>query len=112
MQLTQLFIGLGNKPFLMVLAPSNHVDGKDAPEVELAKTYRIPAGQALLLHLGTWHDFPIAAEDEATVITMSSEEVVEALATMGAPREMDHGDVRKLDVVARTGTRLVISYPA
>jgi ureidoglycolate lyase len=111
MHLTQMFIGLGSKPFLMVLAPPNHVDGKDVPDVELARTYRIPAGQALLLHLGTWHDFPIAAEDDATVITMNSEEVVDALVTMGAPGEMDHGDVRKLDVAARTGTQLVISYP-
>ena len=111
MHLSQLFIGLGSKPFLMVLAPPNHAEGKTVPDVDKVKTYRIPAGQALLLHLGTWHDFPIAAEDEATVITMNSEEVVDALATMGAPKEMDHGDVYKLDVAARTGTQLVIHYP-
>jgi ureidoglycolate lyase len=100
MHLTQTFIGLGTKPFLMVLAPPNHVDGKDTPDVESARTYRIPAGLALLLHLGTWHEFPIAAEDEATVITMNSEELA---------RETRAYETR--DVAAWSGSRLVISYP-
>jgi ureidoglycolate lyase len=111
MHLSQLFIGLGGKPFLMVLAPPNHAEGRDVPDVDQAKTYRIPAGQALLLHLGTWHDFPIAAEDEATVITMNSEEVVQALADMPAPSEMRQGDVYKIDVAQRTGVQLIIRYP-
>jgi ureidoglycolate lyase len=111
MHLSQLFIGLGNKPYLMVLAPPNHDHGKDTPDVDQAKTYRIPPGTALLLHLGTWHDFPIAAEDEATVITMNSEEVVQALADMPAPAEMRQGDVYKINVAERTGVQLVIKYP-
>lgn len=111
MGLSQLFIGLGSKDFLMVLAPPNHTEGTMVPDVERAKTYRIPAGHALLLHLGTWHDFPIAAEDEATVITMNSEEVVDALAAMGTPGEMNHGDVYKIEITPRTATRLVVRYP-
>jgi ureidoglycolate lyase len=111
MHLSQLFIGLGDKPYLMVLAPPNHTEGKDAPDVDKAKTYRILPGQALLLHLGTWHDFPIAAEDEATVITMNSEEVVDALTKMPEPGEMHQGDVYKIDVVAHTATQLVLRYP-
>jgi ureidoglycolate lyase len=111
MHLSQLFIGLGNKPYLMVLAPPNHEQGKDTPDVDQAKTYRIPPGTALLLHLGTWHDFPIAAEDEATVITMNSEEVVQALAEMPAPAEMRQGDVYKINVAERTGVQLVVQYP-
>jgi len=109
--LSQLFIGLGQKPYLMVLAPPNHAQGCETPDLAQARTYRIPAGAALLLHLGTWHDFPIAAEDEATIITMNSEEVVQALASMPAPAEMQHGDVYKIDVAQRTGTQLVVRYP-
>ena len=111
LHLSQLFIGLGQKPYLMVLAPPNHVQGHDTPDLAEVKTYRIPGGMALLLHLGTWHDFPIAAEDEATVITMNSEEVVQALVNMPAPGEMQQGDVYKIDVARRTGTELVLHYP-
>lgn len=62
--------------------------------------------RCLLLHFATRHDFPIAAEDEADEL----EELVDAPAIMGAPGELDHNHVRKLDVHVRTGRQLVISY--
>lgn len=37
---------------------------------------------------GTWHDFPRAMEKPVVVMTMNSEEVVDALAQAGSAREM------------------------
>jgi ureidoglycolate lyase len=55
----------------------------------------------LLLHLGTWHDFPIACERPVVVLTANSEEVVEALASMEDAHEMNQGDVFKISLPQR-----------
>jgi ureidoglycolate lyase len=59
-----------------------------------------------MLKVGTWHDFPIAPGGPITVLTMNSDEVVEALRQMKEPGEMDAGDVFKLDIPQRTGVHL------
>jgi ureidoglycolate lyase len=57
----------------------------------------------LLLHAGTWHDFPIAVDRPVTLLLANSEEVVEALRTAGRPRELDEGDVQKVSLPLRFG---------
>lgn len=41
---------------------------------------------------GTWHDFPKAVTSPVVVITMNSEEVVDALAAAGCARPMGTGN--------------------
>lgn len=101
--MTQLFIGLGQEPFVMVLAPPNHESGKDTPDLEQAQALRFPAGHALLLHLGTWHDFPIACDRPVVILTANSDEVVTALSQMQEPNEMNQGDVFKISLPQRLG---------
>jgi len=105
MRMTQLFIGLGSTPFVMVLAPPN---AKDTPDVEHAVAYRFPGGHGILIHKGTWHDFPMAIREPVTVLTANSEEVVQALASMKEPREMDHGDVYKIELQKRLGRTILV----
>jgi len=99
MRMTQLFVGLGQEPFIMVMAPPNHP--KAAPDLDKVQALRFPAGHGLLLHLGTWHDFPIACERPVVVLTANSEEVVEALASMKDAHEMNQGDVFKISLPQR-----------
>jgi len=99
MRMTQLFVGLGQEPFIMVMAPPNHP--KAAPDLDKVQALRFPAGHGLLLHLGTWHDFPIACERPVVVLTANSEEVVEALASMKGAQEMNQGDVFKISLPQR-----------
>jgi ureidoglycolate lyase len=106
MHMTQLFVPLGLEPFAMVLAPPNHERGAQTPDIDTVTAFAIPPGHALLLHIGTWHDFPIAPAGPITILTMNSDEVVEALRQMPAPGEMDFGDVFKIDVQRRTGAQL------
>ncbi len=107
MRMTQLFLGLGTTPFVMVLAPPNE---RETPDLEKAVAYRIPGGHGILIHKGTWHDFPMAIQDPVTVLTANSEEVVKALASMKEPREMDHGDVFKVDLQKRLGRTVVVQF--
>jgi ureidoglycolate lyase len=109
LNMTQLFIGLGDQRFAMVLGTPNHEAGEDLPRLEDLRCFVFPPGHGIMLHLGTWHDFPLCVDQPVTVLTMNSPEVVEALASMAAPAEMAHGDVYKLDISARTEQRVVVS---
>jgi len=109
LNMTQLFIGLGDQPFAMVLGKPNHEVGEDLPGLDSLRCFVFPPGHGIMLHVGTWHDFPLCVQEPVTVLTMNSPEVVEALAGMAEPGEMAHGDVYKLDVQARTGQRVVVA---
>ncbi len=103
MNMTQLFIGLGDQPFAMVLGKPNHAQGAKAPDLAQVKCFIFPAGHGIMLHKGTWHDFPLCVKDPVTVLTANSPEVVDALASMASASEMDHGDVYKIEIKKHTG---------
>ena len=103
MDMTQLFIGLGDQPFAMVLGKPNHSEGKKTPDLDQVKCFVLPAGHGIMIHKGTWHDFPLAVDKPVTVLTANSPEVVDALASMSDASEMDHGDVYKIEIQKHTG---------
>ena len=106
MRMTQLFIGLGDAPLAMVLGrPCDAA----TPELEHLRTFVFPPGHGIMIHRGTWHDFPMAIDRPVTVLTANSEEIVAALVSQNDPDEMDRGDVYKIDVVRRTGKQLRVA---
>ncbi len=106
MHMTQMFIGLGQAPFIMVMAPPNHQNSKNLPDLNQVKALRFPAGYGLLLHLGTWHDFPIACDRPVIILTANSDEVVTALSQMQTPDEMNQGDVYKISLPKRLNCKI------
>jgi ureidoglycolate lyase len=104
--LTQLFVGLGGNEFSMILTPPNHDAGAELPDLSAAVTLRLPPSSALLLHRGTWHDFPLATGGPVTLLIANSQEVVDALQAAGHPRELQEGDVRKVSLPDRFGAYL------
>ncbi|MBW4644403.1 MAG: ureidoglycolate lyase [Goleter apudmare HA4340-LM2] len=103
LHMTQMFIALGQSPFIMVLAPPNHTHGENLPDLNQVQALRFPPGHGLLLHLGTWHDFPIACDRPVVILTANSDEVVTALSQMQSPGEMNQGDVYKISLPKRLG---------
>jgi len=96
MNLTQLFVGIGKNDFVVVLGKPTHPSM--LPDISSVKAFRIPAGYGILLHLGTWHDFPFAYNEPVTVLTLNSDEVINALGSLETAREMNEGDVFKIDL--------------
>ena len=110
LNMTQIFVGLGSTPFAMVLGKPNQGSGENIPRLEEVRAFRIPAGQGVMIYLGTWHDFPMSIGDPVTVMTMNSDEVVTALANAQSADEMDDGDVYKIDIHRRTGHVLRVPF--
>ena len=109
LKMTQLFIGLGDQPFAMIVGKPNHGAGENIPRLEDLRCFIFPPGHGIMLYKGSWHDFPLAVNHPVTCLTMNSEEVVEALAGMKEPTEMGHGDVYKIDVKKRTDTAIFVN---
>lgn len=104
-----MFLPLGGEPCVLVLGLP--CEG-DKPDPATFRAFRVNAGDGAIIHLGaftlpgcvhallhssfacliacagTWHDFPKAVSAPVVVITMNSEEVVDALATAGSARPM------------------------
>ena len=110
LNMTQIFVGVGSTPFAMVLGKPNQGSGENIPRLEDVRAFRIPAGQGVMIYLGTWHDFPMSIGDPVTVMTMNSDEVVTALANAQSADEMDDGDVYKIDIHRRTGHVLRVPF--
>ncbi len=103
LRMTQLFLGLGDAPLAPVLGKPNHHTGAQVPDLDSVRAFVLPPGHGVMLHAGTWHDFPMALDRPVTTLTMNSAEVVEALASQQGAEEMDRGDVYKIDILRRTG---------
>ena len=102
--LTQLFICLGDQPFAIILGKSTiH---SSSPNLDDLVCFKIPAGHGIMIHKGTWHDFPLAIDLPVTCLTMNSEKIVKALASMKESAEMNHGDVEKIDIMKRLGVQV------
>jgi ureidoglycolate lyase len=105
-RLTQLFVGLGDAPMAMVLGQPT---AGPTPDLASVVAFVFPPGHGIMLHKGTWHDFPLALDRPVTVLVMNSAEVVEALAAQKTPAEMDRCDVYKIAVANRLGRTVRVS---
>jgi ureidoglycolate lyase len=111
LRMTQLFVGLGSAPLVMVLGKPTHERGLATPDLSDVRAFKLEPGHGVMIHRGTWHDFPMAYDAPVTVLTMNSEEVVQALASAKSADEMDTGDVFKIDIARRLGVQLVTEIP-
>lgn len=105
--LTQVFIGLGNIPFVMVLGEPT---SESVPDLTRVKAFYFPGGHGVMLWQKVWHDFPLAVSEPVTIFTINSEEVVDALASQPVPQDMATGDVYKLHVKTHTGKTIRVSF--
>jgi ureidoglycolate lyase len=112
LHMTQMFIALGQAPFIMVMAPPNHEIDENLPNLKQAQALRFPPGYGLLLHIGTWHDFPIACDRPVVILTANSDEVVTALSQMQTPDEMNQGDVYKISLPKRLNYEIHLDVDA
>jgi ureidoglycolate lyase len=106
LHLTQMFVPIGTASYIMVLAPPNHDAGDELPDLDQMAALRF-SGAGLLLHQGTWHDFPLACGEPVSFVIGNSAEVIDTLAACAGPTELDTGDVFKIRLADRLGVELV-----
>ncbi len=96
---TQTFIPLGGAPFIAVLgAPT----AGPQPDPATVRAFRFDGSSGIMLHIGTWHEFPFAVRGYADVVVLLRRETMSNLEV----RENDEaigGDLEKRNLEARLG---------
>ena len=101
---TQAFIPLGGKPFLAVLAPPTETE---LPDLDQARAFLFDGQAGLLMHVGTWHEFPFALVDGTQLVVVLRNETMAALREENVIDGEAFGpDLDKKDIVRRLGVTL------
>jgi ureidoglycolate lyase len=103
---TQTFLPLGGRPFLMVLAPPS--PDAEMPDLAQAKAMLFDGSGGLMLHIGTWHEFPFALVDGSSVVVAIRRDTVRDLKNVVC-NEAQGPDLDKKDIVARAGVEIRIT---
>jgi ureidoglycolate lyase len=101
---TQTFIPLGGKPFLAVLAPPTE---GEMPDLDAARALLFDGSAGIALHIGTWHEFPMALVDDTDVIVLIRRDTVRDLQHVQG-NEARGPDLDKKDIAARAGVSLEV----
>ena len=72
-----------------------------------ARAFLFDGDAGVALHLGTWHEFPLALQDDTNVIVLIRRDTVRDLAKVDG-NEAHGPDLDKKDIVARTGITLTV----
>ena len=107
-QHTQTFIPLGGKPYVMLLAPP--CTG-DMPDLNAVRALRFEGDTGLCMHIGTWHEFPFALEDDTDLIVVLSSQVTEDLQHRAENGIEAFGpDLDKKDMTLRAAVVFVLDF--
>lgn len=101
---TQTFVPLGGKPFLLVLAPPNDAE---LPDLDAARAILFDGSAGFCMHLGTWHEFPLAVLDDTSLLILIRRDTSRDL-TRVVGNEAHGPDLDKKDLWARTGQRVMV----
>lgn len=102
---TQSFFPLGGRPFLMVLAPPGP---GEVPVLEEARALIFDGSAGLMLHLGTWHEFPLALVDGTSLIIAIRRDTARDLQHIEG-NEARGPDLDKKDLAARLGVTIEVA---
>jgi len=106
----QAFVAL-EQPFIScVAAPDcDLVDG--VPAFDQVHAFIIPAGQAVQIHKGAWHEPPFAIVDQSYTLITSHQALTAGLGlALDGKGEIGDLDVDKRNVLERTGKQLRIAF--
>jgi len=104
---TQTFLPLGGKPYVAVLgAPT---DG-EMPDMDRLEAFRFEGNSGLCMHIGTWHEFPFALEEDTQMVVILRNETTRNLSAENVKDdEARGGDLDKKNLLKRTGTILELT---
>lgn len=106
---TQMFIPLGGKPFVAVMAPPT--DG-EMPNLDEMRAFLFDGTAGFAMHIGTWHEFPFPIHDDTNVIVVLRGETTRDLRSENVFENEAHGpDLDKKDLVARAKVVFAIEMP-
>lgn len=103
---TQTFVPLEGKSFILVMAPPNE---EQLPDISRVKAFRFNGDCGFMMHVGTWHEFPFALEDQTDLVVVLSAQTREDLGNKTEDGNEAFGkDLQKQDILSRMNVELVL----
>ena len=104
---TQAFVPLSGRPFVMVMAPPT---AGDLPDPAAAQALLFDGTAGFSLHIGTWHEFPFALNDDTRLIVVLRGEATKALMKdQVIDGEAHSADLDKKNIQVRLGVTLRVA---
>jgi ureidoglycolate lyase len=104
---TQAFVPLSGRPFIMVMSPATK---GFLPDPAAAQALLFDGSAGVSLHIGTWHEFPFALQDDTRLIVVLRGEATKALMKDSViDGEAQSGDLDKKNIQARLGVTLRVA---
>jgi ureidoglycolate lyase len=112
-ELTQTFIPLGGKPFVMVVAkPDAAEDENGIPLVEEVHAFIVPGTAGANIRRGTWHEPPFPLAGRMSFVITSHQELTQGLQSqLNEKQEVAQLDVEKRNITERSGYELRVQLP-
>jgi len=105
---TQVFLPLNAVPWCAVLAPPTK---GDLPDLAQARAFRFAGDCGLLMHVGTWHEFPFALDATADMVVVLRNETNRNLDAVSDGEAVGE-DLEKRHIAKRFGMSLAIRRSA
>jgi len=105
---TQVFLPLNALPWCAVLAPPTQ---GDLPDVAQARAFCFAGDCGLLMHVGTWHEFPFAFDAPTDMVVVLRNETNRNLDAVSDGEAVGE-DLEKRNIAKRFGVRLAIRRSA
>jgi ureidoglycolate lyase len=106
---TQVFLPLNRAPFAVVLAPPTPAG--NLPELAAVRAFRFAGNCGLMMHVGTWHEFPFALDAPADMVVILRNETNRNLDAIEDGEAVGE-DLEKRNVRRRFGVTLRFAPPA
>ena len=113
MLLAQMFVPLCGTPFVVVVGrPDAREDENGIPLVDEISAFFVPGDKAVTIHRGTWHEPPFPLADDSLRLTTTHAALTSGLESkLNEHGEINHNDVEKRNVSARSGYVLRLELP-
>jgi len=106
---TQVFLPLSREPFAVVLAPPTPAG--NLPDLAAVRAFRFAGDCGLMMHLGTWHEFPFALQAPADMVVILRNETNRNLDAIEDGEAVGE-DLEKRNVRRRFGVTLRFALPS
>lgn len=111
-ELTQAFISLGAKPYVVVVArPNAEEDEHGFPLLEEVNAFVVPGHCGFCMRRGTWHEPPFPLVPGVFLMTSHADLTQGLLGSLDARGEVARLDVEKRNLAGRTGLELRVRLP-
>jgi ureidoglycolate lyase len=103
---TQTYLSANGRPFVMVLGTETQAG---LPDIARLRAFLFKGGDGIVMRAGTWHEFPLALEDDTRfTVILSARSHINQLDAPAHPADARGPDLERYDMAARADLHVAL----